>query len=80
MRSKRVCLLACEAAILLVLSPSALFSQIAGTGQIEGMVTDRSGGAVVGATVTLVDSQTNIARTATTHDANASVGVSQEVL
>ena len=68
MISKRVGLLVCVACILLVVSPSALFSQMAGTGQIEGTVTDRSGGAIVGATVTLVDSQTNIARTATTND------------
>jgi len=41
---------------------------MAGTGQIDGTVTDKSGGAVVGATVTLTDSQTNVARTATTND------------
>jgi hypothetical protein len=42
---------------------------MAGTGQIDGTVTDRSGGAVADATVTLVDSKTNIERTATTNDA-----------
>jgi hypothetical protein len=41
---------------------------MAGTGQIEGTVTDRSGGAVAGATVTLTDTQTNVSRTATTND------------
>jgi hypothetical protein len=61
-------LLACVVIILLVLSPSALFSQMAGTGQIDGTVTDKSGGAIAGATVTLTDTQTNIARTATTND------------
>jgi len=67
--NKRVALLVCAFAFLLITSPAVLFSQMAGTGQIEGTVTDRSGGAVVGATVTLVDSETNIARTATTNDA-----------
>jgi hypothetical protein len=42
---------------------------MAGTGQIDGTVTDKSGGAIAEATVTLTDSQTNIARTATTNDA-----------
>jgi len=42
---------------------------MAGTGQIDCTVTNRTGGAVVGATVTLVDAQTNITRTATTNDA-----------
>jgi hypothetical protein len=68
MISKRMGLSACVVIILLVLSPSALFSQMAGTGQIDGTVTDKSGGAIVGATVTLTDSQTNIARTATSND------------
>src|SRR5258705_7659692 len=68
MISKRMGLLACVVIILLVLSPSALFSQMAGTGQIDGTVTDKSGGAIAGATATLMDSQTNIARTATTND------------
>jgi len=39
-----------------------------GPGQIDGTVTDKSGGAIAGATVTLTDSQTNIARTATSND------------
>jgi hypothetical protein len=69
MISKRISLLACLACVLLVLSPPTLFPQMAGTGQIDGTVTDRSGGAVAGATVTLVDAQTNITRTATTNDA-----------
>src|SRR5258708_13149195 len=68
MKSKRTGLLACVVIILLVLNPSALFSQMAGTGQIDGTVTDKSGGAIAGATVTLTDSQTNIARTATSND------------
>ncbi len=50
MISKRMGLLACVVIILLVLSPSALFSQMAGTGQIDGTVTDKSGGAIAGAT------------------------------
>jgi hypothetical protein len=67
--NKRVALLVCAISLLLVTSPMGLYSQMAGTGQIEGTVTDRSGGAVIGATVTLVDSETNIARTTTTNDA-----------
>jgi Carboxypeptidase regulatory-like domain len=69
MRSKRVGLLACLASILFVLHPSTLFSQMAGTGQIDGTVTDKSGGAVAEATVTLVDLKTNIERTAVTNEA-----------
>jgi hypothetical protein len=69
MISKRVGLLACLASILFVVHPSTLFSQMAGTGQIDGTVTDKSGGAVAEATVTLVDSKTNIERTAVTNEA-----------
>jgi len=69
MISKRMSVFACVACVLLVLSPSILFSQMAGTGQIDGTVMDRTGGAVVGAIVTLVDTQTNVARTTTTNDA-----------
>src|SRR5215475_14459628 len=69
MTSKRVGLSACLASILFVLHPSTLFSQMAGTGQVDGTVTDKSGGAVAEATVTLVDSKTNIERTAVTNEA-----------
>ena len=65
----RVALWVCAISLLLITSPVGLYSQMAGTGQIDGTVTDRSGGAVIGATVTLVDTQTNVARTETTNDA-----------
>src|SRR2546430_10752319 len=68
MTIKRMILLVCSVIILLTVSPSVLFAQMAGSGQIEGTVTDKSGGAIAGATVTLLDSKTNIARTATTND------------
>ena len=50
---------------LLALTPSALFSQTAGT--VDGTVTDPSGAAVAGATVTMTDKATNIPLTATTN-------------
>jgi hypothetical protein len=65
---KRGGLLWCAAALVLLLGPRTLLSQMAGTGQIDGTVTDKSGGAIAGAMVTLVDSQTNVAREATTND------------
>ena len=68
MISNRMCVVACAVIILLAVSPYALFAQMAGTGQIEGTVTDKSGGAIAGAAVTLTDTQTNVSRTATTND------------
>src|SRR5258705_13849565 len=55
--------------MLLVVIPPGLFAQMAGTGQVVGTVTDASGAAVVGATVTLTDMATNTSRTATTNEA-----------
>jgi hypothetical protein len=58
--------------VLLVLMcsliPSSLHSQMAGTGQVVGSVTDPSGAAVVGAAVTLTDTATNATRTAVTNE------------
>ena len=68
MNGKRVWLLASAVGMLLLLSPCILLSQMAGTGQIDGTVVDRSGGAVAGAVVTLLDAQTNLERTATTNE------------
>jgi len=48
---------------------SAALGQMAGTGTVSGTVTDPSGAAVIGATVTLTDTATNSARTAVTNDA-----------
>jgi hypothetical protein len=68
MFSKRVVLLVVALACVFALTPSALFSQAASTGTVAGTVTDPSGGAVVGATVTLTDIATNIPRTAATNE------------
>ncbi len=60
--------------VLLLLSTS-LFSQTS-TGRILGTVTDRTGAAVSGATVTIVDVQRGTTRTLTTDDAGAYVAPS----
>jgi hypothetical protein len=65
---KRVGFSLCAVVLVLLLDPCRLLSQMAGTGQIDGTVTDKSGGAIAGALVTLVDSQTNVSREATTND------------
>jgi len=69
MLSKRVSLLICAISILIAVSPSGLFAQMAGTGQVVGTVTDPSGAAVAGATVTLTDAATNTSRAAATNEA-----------
>jgi hypothetical protein len=68
MSSKRVALLLAALLCMLAVVPSALFAQTAGTGQVAGTVTDPSGGAIVGATVTLTDTSTNSVRTGVTND------------
>ncbi len=68
MSSKRVALLLAALFCLFAVTPSALFAQSASTGTVAGTVTDPSGGAIVGATVTLTDTATTIARTETTND------------
>ncbi|HUC54417.1 MAG TPA: carboxypeptidase-like regulatory domain-containing protein [Candidatus Cybelea sp.] len=68
MLSKRVFLLILALCCLFAFAPSALFSQSASTGTVAGTVTDPSGAALVGATVTLVDPATNDSRTTTTND------------
>jgi len=67
MLSKRVVLLVVALSCLFALTPSALFSQ--STGTVNGLVTDPSGAAVVGATVTLTDTGTGSARPAVTNQA-----------
>jgi hypothetical protein len=69
MSSKRVALLLVSLFCLFAVTPSALFAQSASTGTLAGTVTDPSGGAVVGATVTLTDTATNLARTETSNEA-----------
>jgi hypothetical protein len=63
MSSKRVALLLAALFCICALAPSALFAQSASTGTVAGTVTDPSGGAIVGATVTLTDTATSISRT-----------------
>jgi Carboxypeptidase regulatory-like domain len=69
MSSKRVALLLAALLCFFAVVPSALLAQTAGTGQVAGTVTDPSGGAIVGASVTLTDTSTNTTRTAVTNDA-----------
>ncbi|HXE34866.1 MAG TPA: carboxypeptidase-like regulatory domain-containing protein [Verrucomicrobiae bacterium] len=68
MSSKRVALLLSALLCLFAVMPSTLFGQTASTGTVAGTVTDPSGGAIVGATVTLTDTATSIARVESTND------------
>ena len=68
MTAKRIFPFFCGVGLLLALSPLLMYGQMAGTGFVAGTVTDPSGAAVVGATVTLADTATNAERTATTND------------
>ena len=56
-----------------VLFPFTCMSQIAGTGNIQGTVTDSTGAFVAKATVTLNDESTHVARTTTTDNAGVYV-------
>src|SRR5690349_13378933 len=68
MSLKRVVLaLCCLCTLLCICSPSSL-GQAANTGTVAGTVSDQSGAAVVGASVTLVDVSTNLERTAVTNE------------
>ena len=68
MSSKRVALLLAVLFSVCALVPSGLFAQSASTGTVAGTVTDPSGGAIVGASVTLTDTATNIARADVTNE------------
>ena len=68
MSSKRVALLLAALFCFIALTPTALFSQAANTGSVAGTVTDPQGAAVAGATVTLIDTATNISRTTATNE------------
>ncbi len=68
MSSKRVALLLAALFCLFAISPVSLFAQSASTGTVAGTVTDPSGGAIVGATVTLTDTSTNTPRSSTTNE------------
>ena len=54
--------------VAVLLGASQLFAQ-GNAGRILGSVTDQSGGAVVGGTVTIIDTQRNLTRTVTTDSA-----------
>src|SRR6266851_5337556 len=56
----------CLAGVVLGLSISSFAQTV---GQVTGLVTDPSGSIVVGATVTVINSQTNVARTTSTNSA-----------
>ena len=64
----RVIWVAVTLAVLLFLGPSLLQAQSTNSGTVEGVVTDPSAAAVVGANVTLTDSGTGSSRSATTND------------
>ena len=49
-------------------APTSLVGQAANSGTVAGTVTDQSNAAVVGATVTMVDTATNAERTAVTNE------------
>ncbi|MGB9467139.1 MAG: carboxypeptidase-like regulatory domain-containing protein, partial [Candidatus Acidiferrum sp.] len=69
MSSKRVALLLAALLCMFAVTPSSLFAQAVSSGTVAGTVTDPSGGAVVGASVTLTDTATNIVRTGATNEA-----------
>ena len=68
MSSKRMVFACSVLFCVFALVPSALFSQSASTGTVAGTVTDPSGAAVVGASVTLTDAATNAVRTVSTNE------------
>ncbi len=68
MSSKRVALLLAALFCLFAVTPSSLFAQAASTGTVAGTVMDPSGGAIIGAAVTLTDTATNISRPGATNE------------
>jgi hypothetical protein len=64
-----VCVFFCILFVLMcLLTPVGAWAQAVATGTVHGVVTDPATAVVVGATVTLTDTSTNAARTATTND------------
>jgi hypothetical protein len=66
MLSKRVVLVVVALCCLFALMPSALLPQSSTTGAVTGLVTDPSGSVVPGATVTLIQQDTNVTQSTTT--------------
>jgi hypothetical protein len=64
----RVSVYVCSLLMILLLSGTTLYAQLAGSGFVEGRITDPSGGVIAGATVSLRDLGTGAVRTATTSD------------
>lgn len=75
MSNKRVALLLGALLCLFVSAPSSLFAQAASTGTVAGTVTDPSGSAISGASISLTDSATRSERTTTSNDAGIYVFV-----
>jgi hypothetical protein len=73
MFNKRVVSFVAAVACLFALLPAGMYAQTAGT--VNGLVTDSTGAAVVGATVTLTDKATGSSQTMTTNDAGRYVFV-----
>lgn len=59
----------CVIAILVLVNASAAMAQLSGKGAVTGTVTDKTGAVVPNATVTAINSATNLATTATTTEA-----------
>src|SRR5579859_6263207 len=68
MFNKRAVLCVVALCCLVAIAPSALYPQSASTGTVNGTVSDAQGASVAGATVTLTDSVTSIARTTSTNE------------
>jgi hypothetical protein len=68
MSMKRVAVVLSGLFVLVCLCSPFALGQTANTGTVAGTVTDQSGAAVIGATVTLTDMATNAERTATTNE------------
>ena len=68
MFTKRAVLCLVALCCFVALMPSALFSQSASTGTVSGTVADAQGASVAGATVTLTDTATSLARTTSTNE------------
>src|SRR5260370_7188068 len=68
MSSKRVALLLAAVFCLFAVTRASLFGEAASSGIVAGTVTDPSGSAIAGASVSLTDSATRSVRTTTSND------------